>query len=228
MLDSSISSKLLLPYFLRKKLLLPFCFRVLPSFYSISWRFSRVFVYSFSLILFPPRLAHHFSYNMSINLCFLFIDFITDHKLRRILRELWRVAAAVVLVLGEASVSFQGKARRGEAAMMSFKAHEGFGQVGALNQASNGTGAPLPWWAGPRLLYGEPAPEETRRDGQFQVVPGAQGSPDPAPPSAKRTAPPEVLKFSVFQGEAFLSLCSFACLLIIFDNLFRFSKRKKF
>jgi hypothetical protein len=113
--------------------------------------------------------------------------------------------------------------------MMSFKAHEGFGQqVGVLNQASNGAGAPLPWWAGPQLLYGEPAPEETRWDGQFQVVPEAQGSPDPAPPSAKSTAPPEVLKFSVFQGEAFLSLCSFASLWITFDNLSRFSRRKKF
>ncbi|GJM96023.1 hypothetical protein PR202_ga12825 [Eleusine coracana subsp. coracana] len=90
--------------------------------------------------------------------------------------------------------------------MMSFKnhEHEGFGQVGALNQASNGAGAPLPWWAGPQLLYGEPAPlspEETRRDGQFQVVPAAEGSPDPAPSAVKRGTP-EVLKFSVFQGNA--------------------------
>jgi hypothetical protein len=93
--------------------------------------------------------------------------------------------------------------RQDKAAMMSFKNHEGFGPVGALNQASNGAGAPLPWWAGPQLLYGDPAtlsPEETR---QFQVVPGAPGSPDPAPPSAKRPAAPEVLKFSVFQGKVF-------------------------
>jgi hypothetical protein len=88
---------------------------------------------------------------------------------------------------------------------MSFKNHEGFGPVGALNQVSNGSGAPLPWWAGVQLLYGDPAtlsPEETR---QFQVVPRAQGSPDPAAP--------EVLKFSVFQGKAFFSfplrLCKF-------------------
>jgi hypothetical protein len=99
---------------------------------------------------------------------------------------------------------------------MSFKNHEGFGPVGALNQVSNGSGAPLPWWAGVQLLYGDTAtlsPEETR---QFQVVPRAQGSPDPAPPSAKRPAAPEVLKFSVFQGKAFffLSLCAFASLWI--------------
>lgn len=91
--------------------------------------------------------------------------------------------------------------------MMSFKGHEGFAQVaGAGSHASHGAaaaGAPLPWWAGPQLLFGEPAPlspEEARRDAQFQVVPGAQASPDPAPP--KRGAP-EVLKFSVFQGTGF-------------------------
>ncbi|KAL6637219.1 hypothetical protein ACP70R_024791 [Stipagrostis hirtigluma subsp. patula] len=86
--------------------------------------------------------------------------------------------------------------------MMSFKSHEGFGQV---SQASNGAGAPLPWWAGPQLLYGEPAPlspEETRREGQLQVVPGAQGALDPAPPAtAAKRGSPEVLKFSVFQGN---------------------------
>uniref|UniRef100_A0A0A8YMZ0 Nuclear transcription factor Y subunit n=1 Tax=Arundo donax TaxID=35708 RepID=A0A0A8YMZ0_ARUDO len=96
--------------------------------------------------------------------------------------------------------------------MMSFKSHEGFGQVAALSQASNGAGALPPWWAGPQLLYGDPAPlspEETRRDCQFQVVPGAQGTPDPAPPAAKAGQPaagkrgvPEVLKFSVFQGNS--------------------------
>ncbi|CAN6287406.1 unnamed protein product [Urochloa humidicola] len=87
--------------------------------------------------------------------------------------------------------------------MMSFKGHEGFGQVAAGGQASHG--AALPWWAGPQLLYGEPAPlspEETRREGQFQVVPGTQGgSPDPAPPAAAKRGSPEVLKFSVFQGN---------------------------
>ncbi|XP_062211930.1 nuclear transcription factor Y subunit A-10-like isoform X2 [Phragmites australis] len=88
--------------------------------------------------------------------------------------------------------------------MMSFKSHDGFGQVAALSQASNGAGAPLPWWAGSQLLYGEPAPlspEETRRDDQFQVVPGAQGAPDPAPQAAAKRGGPETLKFSVFQGN---------------------------
>lgn len=89
--------------------------------------------------------------------------------------------------------------------MMSFKGHEGFVQVAAGGQATHGAaGATLPWWAGPHLLYGEPAPlspEETRRDGQFQVVPGAQGTPDPAPPPAAKRGSPEVLKFSVFQGN---------------------------
>uniref|UniRef100_A0A804M0N2 Nuclear transcription factor Y subunit n=1 Tax=Zea mays TaxID=4577 RepID=A0A804M0N2_MAIZE len=89
--------------------------------------------------------------------------------------------------------------------MMSFKGHEGFGQVAAAGAgsqaASHGGAGPLPWWAGPQLLFGEPAPpspEETRRDAQFQVVPGVQGTPDPAPP---KTGTPEVLKFSVFQGN---------------------------
>ncbi|CAD6213810.1 unnamed protein product [Miscanthus lutarioriparius] len=98
--------------------------------------------------------------------------------------------------------------------MMNFKGHEGFGQVaaaattGAGSQAvSHGAApagaAPLPWWAGPQLLFGEPAPlspEETLRGAQFQVVPGAQGTPDPAPAPPKRGTP-EVLKFSVFQGN---------------------------
>lgn len=97
--------------------------------------------------------------------------------------------------------------------MMSFKSPEGFGQVAAaVSQASSGAGAPVPWWAGSQMLYGEPpalSPEETRRDGQFQVVPRAQGVLDPAPaakagqPVPKRGAP-EVLKFSVFQGELLL------------------------
>ncbi|KAJ1294388.1 hypothetical protein BS78_01G142700 [Paspalum vaginatum] len=88
--------------------------------------------------------------------------------------------------------------------MMSFKGREGFGQVAGAGagQASHAAPvAPLPWWAGPQLLFGEPAPlspEETRRDAQFQVVPGSRGTPDPA--AAKR-ASPEVLKFSVFPGN---------------------------
>ncbi|OQU91270.1 nuclear transcription factor Y subunit A-2 isoform X2 [Sorghum bicolor] len=97
--------------------------------------------------------------------------------------------------------------------MMSFKGHEGFGgqvsaatgagsQVAASHGAAAAGAGPLPWWAGPQLLFGEPAPlspEETRRDSQFQVVPGAQGTPpDPAPP---KRGTPEVLKFSVFQGN---------------------------
>lgn len=91
--------------------------------------------------------------------------------------------------------------------MMSFKGHEGFGQVSGagMSQASHGAapaGAPLPWWAGAQLLSGEPAPlspEEAPRDAQFQVVPGASlGTPDPAPPKG---GTPKVLKFSVFQGD---------------------------
>ncbi|KAM0871073.1 hypothetical protein ACQ4PT_039638 [Festuca glaucescens] len=88
--------------------------------------------------------------------------------------------------------------------MMSFKDHEGFGQA-----VSGGAGgAPVPWWAASQMLYGEPlsssSPEaETRRAGQFQVVPRAQGVLDPAvPPSpAPKSGAPEVLKFSVFQGN---------------------------
>ncbi|KAM0910490.1 hypothetical protein ACQ4PT_014113 [Festuca glaucescens] len=85
--------------------------------------------------------------------------------------------------------------------MMSFKGHEGFGQV-----ASSGGGAPVPWWAASQMLYGEPlsssSPEaETRRGGQFQVVTRAQGVLDPTvPPSpAPKSGAPEVLKFSAFQ-----------------------------
>ena len=112
--------------------------------------------------------------------------------------------------------------------MMSFKGHEGLGQVAAGSQASHvAAGAPLPWWAGPQLLYGESAPlspEETRRDGQFQVVPGAQGgTPDPAPPAATKRGNPEVLKFSVFQGEFFFLLAKFMDLL----GNFSFSLRKR-
>jgi nuclear transcription factor Y alpha len=101
--------------------------------------------------------------------------------------------------------------------MMSFKGHEGFGQVAVGGQASHGAG--LPWWAGPQLLYGEPAPlsppEETRREGQFQVVPGAQGTPDPAPPAAAKRGSPEVLKFSVFQGERSLSFYLCVCVRVL-------------
>jgi nuclear transcription factor Y alpha len=93
--------------------------------------------------------------------------------------------------------------------MMSFKGHEGFGQVAS----GAGGGAPVPWWAASQMLYGEPlsssssSPDaETRRAGQFQVVPRAQAVLDPAvPPSpAPKSGAPEVLKFSVFQGEPFL------------------------
>lgn len=93
---------------------------------------------------------------------------------------------------------------------MSFKGHEGLGQVAAGGQASHGVA--LPWWAGPQLLCGDTSPlspEETRRDGQFQVVPGAQGTPDPTPPAAVKRGSPEVLKFSVFQGEFSLGLAKF-------------------
>jgi nuclear transcription factor Y, alpha len=108
--------------------------------------------------------------------------------------------------------------------MMSFKGHEGFGQVAAAGAgsqaASHGGAGPLPWWAGPQLLFGEPAPpspEETRRDAQFQVVPGAQGTPDPAPP---KTGTPEVLKFSVFQGDSlFIFLLLLLLLLLLFVKL---------
>ncbi|XP_037435979.1 nuclear transcription factor Y subunit A-10-like [Triticum dicoccoides] len=86
--------------------------------------------------------------------------------------------------------------------MMSFKGHDGFGQ------ASNGGGggASVPWWTVSQMLYGEPgaslssSPEaEPRRDAQFQVVPRAQGILDPLP--APKSGAPEVLKFSVFQGN---------------------------
>ncbi|KAF7074485.1 hypothetical protein CFC21_079345 [Triticum aestivum] len=88
--------------------------------------------------------------------------------------------------------------------MMSFKGHDGFGQA---SNGGGGGGAPVPWWTVSQMLYGEPgaalssSPEpEVRRDGQFQVVPRAQGILDPAPPAPKGGAP-EVLKFSVFQGN---------------------------
>uniref|UniRef100_A0A453LPP9 Uncharacterized protein n=1 Tax=Aegilops tauschii subsp. strangulata TaxID=200361 RepID=A0A453LPP9_AEGTS len=94
--------------------------------------------------------------------------------------------------------------------MMSFKGHDGFGQA---SNGGGGGGAPVPWWTVSQMLYGEPgaalssSPEpEVRRDGQFQVVPRAQGILDPAPPAPKGGAP-EVLKFSVFQGEPALPPC---------------------
>jgi len=138
-------------------------------------------------------------------------------------------AAVVVVVLGEAGNRQLQSPRRGKqqaAAMMSFKGHEGFGgqvsaatgagsQVAASHGAAAAGAGPLPWWAGPQLLFGEPAPlspEETRRDSQFQVVPGAQGTPpDPAPP---KRGTPEVLKFSVFQGDFFF-VCLFLYLLLL-------------
>lgn len=111
--------------------------------------------------------------------------------------------------------------------MMSFKNHhEGFaGQqllaAAAASQASSG--APLPWWVGSQLLYGEPMghgkappavpmsmspPEDACRDGQFQVVPRAQALLDAVPlppqPMAERGIP-EALKFSMAHGEAALS-----------------------
>ena len=104
---------------------------------------------------------------------------------------------------------------------MSFKGREGFGQVAAGSQASShaaAAGAPLPWWAGPQLLFGEPAPlspEEARRDAQFQVVPGARGTPDPA--AAKRGSP-EALKFSVFPGDLFFSFFCWQSLWIRFRH----------
>uniref|UniRef100_A0A0A9HEH1 Uncharacterized protein n=1 Tax=Arundo donax TaxID=35708 RepID=A0A0A9HEH1_ARUDO len=95
---------------------------------------------------------------------------------------------------------------------MSFRSHEGFGQVAAANN----NGASLPWWAAaPQLLYGEPlgqgkasamSPEEPCREGRFQVVPGAQALLDPPVPSPPKAAQPQrvlpdVLKFSMAQGK---------------------------
>jgi nuclear transcription factor Y alpha len=102
--------------------------------------------------------------------------------------------------------------------MMSFKNHqEGFGgQLAAAGHASSG--APLPWWVGHQLLYGEPmggqgrlaSPEDACRDGKFQVVPRAQALLDAAPvppqqPMAERGIP-DVTKFSIAHGESAL-LC---------------------
>jgi nuclear transcription factor Y alpha len=116
--------------------------------------------------------------------------------------------------------------------MMSFRSHEGgFGQV------PNG-GAPLPWWAAPSapqlLLYGEalgqgklpPEPAAACREARFQVVPGVAAPLDPPvvlpppqqPPkpaaaadAAERGSLPELLKFSVAQGED-ASVCLCLCL----------------
>ncbi|XP_044946471.1 nuclear transcription factor Y subunit A-10-like [Hordeum vulgare subsp. vulgare] len=108
--------------------------------------------------------------------------------------------------------------------MMSFKNHhEGFtGQhlvaAAAASQASGG--APLPWWVGSQLLYGEPMghgkappavpvsmspPQDACRDGQFQVVPrGGQplldAVPLPPQPMPERGIP-EALKFSMAHGK---------------------------
>ena len=97
--------------------------------------------------------------------------------------------------------------------MMSFRSHEGFGQVPA---GATSNGAAVPWWApAPQLLlYGDalgqgkvPPEASPCREARFQVAPGAQaplGPPVPPPPPAKAAAErglPEVLKFSVAQGE---------------------------
>ncbi|KAL5223568.1 hypothetical protein ABZP36_010207 [Zizania latifolia] len=90
--------------------------------------------------------------------------------------------------------------------MMSFKSHDGFEQVAAVSQASNG--ASLPWWAGSQPLYGEsmgqgkPAmsPEGACRDDHFQVVPRAQTPSDPPVPQTNRGIP-EILKFSMAPGK---------------------------
>jgi len=97
--------------------------------------------------------------------------------------------------------------------MMSFRSHEGFGQVPA---GASSNGPAVPWWApAPQLLlYGEaldqgkvPPEASPCREARFQVAPGAQaplGPPVPPPPPAKAAAErglPEVLKFSVAQGE---------------------------
>ncbi|CAN6339023.1 unnamed protein product [Urochloa humidicola] len=96
--------------------------------------------------------------------------------------------------------------------MMSYRSHEGFGQVPTGAASSNG-GASLPWWApAPHLLlYGEAlgqgkvAPEACR-EARFQVVPGELAPLDPPvlPPAAKAAGErgvPEVLKFSLAQGK---------------------------
>uniref|UniRef100_A0A0D9Y1I7 Nuclear transcription factor Y subunit n=1 Tax=Leersia perrieri TaxID=77586 RepID=A0A0D9Y1I7_9ORYZ len=76
--------------------------------------------------------------------------------------------------------------------MMSFKNHEGFGQVAAM--ASNG-GASLPW-----LLYGEPLGQGRPAMSPEGVVPRAQTPLDPPAPTMDRGVP-EVLNFSMVQGK---------------------------
>lgn len=139
-----------------------------------------------------------------------------------------------MVVSGEAAFSFGLLAeakQQAAAAMMSFKGHEGFGQVAVAAATGAGSQAAshgvAPWWAGPQLLFGEPAPlspEEARRDAQFQVVPGAQGTPpDPAPP---KRGTPEVLKFSVFQGD-FLFIYFFIYLLLLLVKFMDYLLLKK-
>ncbi|CAM0948759.1 unnamed protein product [Alopecurus aequalis] len=97
---------------------------------------------------------------------------------------------------------------------MSFKNHHQDGFGGPAGQGSSG--APLPWWVGHQLLYGEPmagqgqgrqaSPEDACRDGQYQVVPRAQpllDAPVPPPPQQQmpERGPPEALNFSVAHGE---------------------------
>lgn len=68
----------------------------------------------------------------------------------------------------------------------------------------------MPWWAvsQSQLMYGDPAAaalsSSPDRGGPFQVVPRSQGVLDPAavaPTPAPKGGAPEVLKFSVFQGN---------------------------
>ncbi|XP_006664212.1 nuclear transcription factor Y subunit A-10-like [Oryza brachyantha] len=84
--------------------------------------------------------------------------------------------------------------------MMSYKSHEGFGQVAAVtSQASNG-GASLSWWAGPQLLFGEPLGQGKPAMSPEGVVPRAQTPLDaPVPPMDRGV--PEVLDFSMVPGK---------------------------
>ncbi|KAF8762956.1 hypothetical protein HU200_008802 [Digitaria exilis] len=95
--------------------------------------------------------------------------------------------------------------------MMSFRSHDGFSQAAAVAAAN---GASLPWWApAPQLLlYGEALGQGELG---FQVVPGAQATLDPPaqplppPKAAAERSLPEVLRFSVPQGEDASVLCSY-------------------
>src|SRR5438105_3567894 len=96
---------------------------------------------------------------------------------------------------------------------MSFRSNDGFAQVAAASP----NGVSPPWWTGGlQLLYGEPlglgkppamSPEEEPcREDRFRVVHGAQALLDPPPVSPPKAAQPErahpdVLKFSMVQGE---------------------------